>query len=141
MKYTIVAFLTMIAFSAQARMVNDTIPYWHINYGKTVILQGNLVSAQPGRHELTVKSGSVKDLTVSFVYDVQPKTSSLVIKEKNDVLRIVDHDPVMGSYFVVPVRELISTHQPDVRYELDFYYTSNQDKKERKLATIIFIFK
>lgn len=139
MKYTIVAFLTMIAFSAQARMVNDTIPYWHISYGKTVILQGNLTS-YPGRHELIIQSGTVKDLTVSFVFENQPHTSSLVIKEKNEVLRTIDHDPVMGSYFVVPVRELISTHQPDVRYELDFYYTRNQDK-EHKLATIIFIFK
>jgi hypothetical protein len=138
-KYIVIAVLIVIGFSAQARSVNDTIPYWHINYGKTVILRGNLTSS-PGRHELTIRSGAVKDLTVSFVFENQPHTSSLVIKEKNEVLRTIDHDPVMGSYFVVPVRELISTHQPDVRYELDFYYTRNQEN-EHKLATIIFIFK
>lgn len=140
MRFLFIALLLCLASFAQASIISDTI-FWHINYGKTAILDGNLNSRQPVTHELTVKSGLVKDLTISFMYDVQPQTSSLVIKEKNEVLRALDHDPVMGSYFVVPVRELISTHQPDVRYELDFYYTNDRGIKERKLATIIFIFK
>lgn len=141
MKYIILVIMLVAAFSAKAGIVSDTIPYWNISYGKTVIVQGNFQTAQTIRHELTVKSGSVKDLTVSFVYDAQPKTSSLVIKEKNEELRTLDQDPVMGPNFFVPIRELISTHQPDVRYELDFYYSDDRGQKNRKIATIIFIFK
>lgn len=140
MRAAFVVILFIVAFSAQANVAGDTI-YWQIQYGKVSILDGNLNSAQPSRYELTVKAGYVKDLTVSFAYNVQPNTSALIIKEKNETLRTIDHDPVMGSYFVVPVRELISTHQPNVNYELDFYYTTNQNPNERKLATIIFIFK
>lgn len=140
MRGACVAILLGIAFAAQANVPGDTV-YWHITYGKTAVLNGSLSAVQPARHELTVRPGSVKDLTVSFVYEAQPKASTLVIKEKNEVLRVIDQDPVMGPHFIVPVRELISTHQPDVRYELDFYYTVNGDAKEQKLATIVFIFK
>lgn len=133
--------LLSVGFSAQAKSATADTVFWHISYDKKPILDGNLNAAQPARYELTLKPGSVDDLTVSFMFTVQPKTSSLLVKEKNEVLRVIDQDPVMGSYFVVPVRELISTHQSDVRYEVDFYYTNDRGLKERKLATIIFIFK
>jgi hypothetical protein len=140
MRFLLVALLLSIAVSTQANTVSDTISFWHISYGKTVILEGN-DNTQPGRYELVIRTGSVKDLTVSYWQDARPQSSWLIIKEKNEVLRTIEHDPVMGSNFVVPVRELISTHQPDVQYELDFYYKTNHSEREHKLATIIFIFK
>lgn len=143
MKYLLFTCLFALAIICRANTVgNDTIPYWTITYGKTVIITGNVTEQQSKRYELTVWPDAVKDLVISFVYDaVQPEIGSLVVKEKNEVLRTLELDPVMGAYFRVPVRELIGTHQPNVRYELDFYYTDDRGQKNRKLGTIIFSFK
>lgn len=142
MRYTLISVLMLVAFLTKADIHPDTVTYWQISYDKTVIIRGNLNSTRPPVHELTVNQGSLKNLTISFVYDaVQPNTSTLTVKEKNEVLRTVAHDPIIGPYFVVPVRELIGTHQPDVRYELDFYYTDDRGQKDLKIGTIIFIFK
>lgn len=142
MRYLLVTAFLLSAFMAKANHAKDTIPYWHISYGKTVIIRGNINAVQAEKHEITVKQESIKAVTISFIYDTgQPKSSSLVVKEKNEILRTVEHDPVMGSYFVVPVRELIGMHQPNVRYELDFYYTDDRGQKNLKLGTIIFILK
>jgi hypothetical protein len=136
----LLAFLFVIGI-AKATDKNDTIPYWHISYGKTVVIQGNIKSAGDKIYEITLKQGVLKDLTVSFVYGSnQPKSSSLVVKEKNEVLRTVEQDQVMGPYFVVPVRELIGTHQPNVQYKLEFYYTDDRGQKDLKLGTLLFIF-
>lgn len=142
MRNVLLAILLVAGFSAKANQARDTIPYWHISYGKTVVIRGNLNTASAARHEITLKAEAIKDLAISFVYDnQQPETSSLTVKEGKEELRTVAQDPVMGSYFVVPVRELIGTHQPDVRYELDFYYTDDRGQKNLKLGTIIFILK
>lgn len=141
-RYLFISAFLIISVFARANHVQDTIPYWHISYGKAVVIRGNINTVQAVKHEVTVQQDAVKDLTISFIYDAgQPKSSSLVVKEKNEVLRTVEHDPVMGSYFVVPVRELIGTHQPNVRYELDLYYTDDRGQKNLKLGTIIFILK
>jgi hypothetical protein len=104
------------------------------------LLSGVMLTwVQGATHEITLNAGAVKDLTISFVYDSnQPTKSSLVVKEKNEVLRTVEQDPVMGPYFVVPVRELIGTHQPNVQYVLDFYYSDDRGQKNLRLGTIIF---
>ena len=142
MRVVLIIGLFLIAFPAKAGMRADTITYWIVKYDKTAILRGDLTSKQPPRYELTVNDGLLKNLTVSFVYEaVQPKTSSLVVKEKNEILRTIEHDPIIGPYFVVPLRELIGTHQPNVRYELDFYYTDDKGQKDLKLGTITFIMK
>lgn len=142
MRYLLITVSVLASVVSKANVANDTIPYWHISYGKTVMIRGNANSVQPVKQELEVKPESLKDLTISFIYDTdQPKTSSLVVKEGNETLRTIDSDPDMGSYFFVPVRELIGTHQPNVRYELDFYYSDDRGQKNVKLGTIIFIFK
>ena len=142
MRFLLVIAFLLATLVSKATHKNDTIPYWHISYGKSVIIRGNVNAVFATRHEITLKDGVTKELTISFVYDSnQPKSSSLVVKEKNEVLRTVEQDPVMGPYFVVPVRELIGTHQPNVRYELDFYYTDDRGQKNLKLGTIIFILK
>lgn len=141
MKYLLLFVFLLAGFVSKANP-NDTIPYWHISYGKTVIVRGNIKSFSQDIHEITIKQGSLKDLTISFVYESnQPETSSLVVKEGKETLRTMDQDPVMGSHFVVPMRELISTHQPNVNYTLDFYYTDDRGQKNLKLGTIIFMFK
>lgn len=142
MKHIFFLCLLLLSGSAFAGAVNDTIPYWHVSYGSNVIVRGNINSPTPKDYELIVKPDAVKDLIVSFIYDSgQPESSSLIVKEKNDVLRTFESDPVMGAYFRVPVKELIGTHQSNVRYVLDFYYTDDRGQKDRKLATIIFSFK
>lgn len=142
MKYFFLVCLVLHSATAFADVVRDTIPYWQVSYGSKVIIRGNIKSVAPADYELTVKPDAVKDLIISFIYDSrQPESSSLIVKEKNDVLRTFESDPVMGAYFQVPVRELIGTHQSNVRYVLDFYYSDDRGQKDRKLATIIFIFK
>lgn len=142
MRYLLAIAFLLTTLVSNANVVNDTIPYWHISYGRTVVIRGNVNSVQPVKHELTVNPESLKDLIISFIYDAgQPKTSTLIVKEKNETLRTVDNDPDMGPYFVVPVRELIGTHQPNVRYELDFYYTDDRGQRNLKLGTITFILK
>ena len=142
MKYIFCLCLLLLSRAAFADVTYDTIPYWHVSYGSKVIIRGNINSPAPAAYELSVKPDAVKDLIVSFIYDSgQPASSSLVVKEKNDVLRTIEQVPVMGAYFRIPVRELIGTHQSNVRYELDFYYTDDHGQQNRKLATIIFIFK
>lgn len=142
MRFLLVVVFVCVAFSVKAGMRADTIPYWVIDYDKATIIRGNLNSPATPRHELTVKEDAIKNLIISFVYDSgQPETSSLVVKEKNETLRTIDHDPDMGPYFVVPVKELIGTHQTGVRYELDLYYSDDRGQKNLKLGTIIFNFK
>jgi hypothetical protein len=142
MKYAVILIVLLFPVASKANQVNDTIPYWHISYGKLVIIQGNLRSVPKDKHEITVKPDAVNDLIISFVYDNgQPKSSSLAVKEGNETLRTVHQDPVLGPYFKVPVRELIGTHQSNVRYELDFYYTDDRGQQDLKLGTIIFIMK
>ena len=105
-------------------------------------MEGNLRSIPTAGQEITVKPDAINDLIISFVYDTgQPKVSSLTVKEGNEILRTVDQDPVMGAYFVVPVRELVGTHQSNVRYELSFYYTDDRGQRDLKLGTITFIMK
>jgi hypothetical protein len=141
MRFSIVISLILACLSSRAGILADTINFWTIRYDKTVIIRGNETQRAPV-YELTVKEGSLKDLTVSFVYDSgQPKTSSLAVKEKNEILRTIESDPDIGGYFVVPVRELIGTHQPNVQYTLEFYYSDSRGQKDVKLGTIIFIFK
>lgn len=141
MRNILAGLWVMAGLSAQAGMATDTVTYWQIRYDKTVIIQSNVTMAQPSVYEITVKQGVLKDLTVSFVYDAQPATSSLTVKEKKEVLRTLEPDPVMGPYFVVPVRELIGTHQPNVRYELDLYYNDDRGLKDLKIGTVVFNFK
>lgn len=142
MKYAVIFIALLLPTALKANHVSDTIPYWHIRYGKLVIIQGNLRSIPKDKHEITVKPDAVNDLIISFVYDsVQPKSSSLTIKEGSEILRTVDQDPVLGPYFKVPVRELIGTHQSNVRYALDFYYTDDRGQRDLKLGTVIFIMK
>ena len=142
MKYFLIFIFLLTGLLSKANGVSDTITYWTISYDKTVIVRGNLTLAQSPKYELTVKEGLLKNLTVSFVYDAgQPQGSSLVVKEKGETLRTIQHDPDIGAYFIVPVKELISTHQPNVKYELDFYYSDDRGQKNLKLGTIIFIFK
>jgi hypothetical protein len=142
MRHLIILAFLFTSVIAKANHTNDTIPYWHISYGKTVIIQGNVKSKDAKIYEITLKQGPLKDLTISFVYESnQPTSSSLVVKERNEVLRTVEQDPVMGPYFVVPVRELIGTHQPNVQYMLEFYYTDDRGQKDLKLGTLLFIFK
>lgn len=142
MKYFLLMGLLSAAVTSKANQANDTIPFWTISYGKTVILTGNINSASPGVHELVVKPGEIKDVTVSFSYDSgQPGASLLTVREGKEELRTIEQDPVIGAYFRVPVRELIGTHQSNVRYQLDFYYTDDRGQKDRKLGTITFIFK
>lgn len=142
MKYIFFWCLSLLAVSAFADVACDTIPYWHVSYGGDVIIRGNINSPAPAAYELNVKPDAVDDLVVSFIYDAgQPAAGSLTVKEKNDILRTIESDPVMGAYFRVPVRELIGTHQSNVRYELDFYYTDDRGQQNRKLGTVIFIFK
>lgn len=142
MKYLLTVVLMLVGLISRANGVSDTITYWTISHDKIIILRGNVALKQAPRYELAVKETALKDLVVSFIYDSrQPKTSSLVVKEKNEVLRTIPYDPDMGAYFVVPVRELIGTHQPNVKYELDFYYTDDLGQKNLKLGTIIFSLK
>lgn len=139
MRHLLILAFLFLSIIAKANHGNDTIPYWHISYGKKVIIRGNVNLGSGATHEITLNAGAVKDLTISFVYDSnQPTKSSLVVKEKNEVLRTVEQDPVMGPYFVVPVRELIGTHQPNVQYVLDFYYSDDRGQKNLRLGTIIF---
>lgn len=142
MRHLLLIIFLFLGTIAKANQGNDTVPYWHISYGKEVVIRGSVNTVAASNHEIILKAGAVKDLSVSFVYeDNQPKTSLLTVKEKNDTLRILENDPEMGSYFVVPVRELIGLHQPNVQYELDFYYTDDRGQKNLKLGTIIFILK
>lgn len=142
MKYALIFIALLLTTSSKAAIANDTIPYWHISYGKLVVMEGNLRSIPTAGQEITVKPDAINDLIISFVYDTgQPKVSSLTVKEGNEILRTVDQDPVMGAYFVVPVRELVGTHQSNVRYELSFYYTDDRGQRDLKLGTITFIMK
>lgn len=142
MKYAVIFIVLLFSTTAKAYVVSDTIPYWHISYGKLVVIEGNLRSIPKAKQEITVKPDAMSDLIISFVYDAgQPKTSSLTVKEGNEILRTVESDPVLGSYFKVPVRELVGTHQSNVRYELDFYYSDDRGQRDLKLGTIIFIMK
>ncbi len=142
MKCPLIFTLLLITQVSKAKEVTDTVTFWTISYDKTVIISGNIMLARVPTYELTVKEGSLKNLIVSFVYDTgQPTTSSLEIKEKNEILRTIPHDPDMGPYFVVPIKEMIGTHQPNVRYELDFYYSDDRGQKNLKLGTIAFIMK
>lgn len=142
MRYLLLGILLLTSVITKANHAQDTIPYWHISYGKTVVIRGNLNTTSASIHEITLNGGAIKDLTISFVYDSnRPKWSSLFVKEGREELRRVEQDPVMGPYFIVPMRELISTHQPNVRYELDFYYSDDRGQKDLKLGTIIFILK
>lgn len=141
MRHLLISAFLLVSVIANANHDNDTIPYWHISYGKTVVIQGNIKTTADKIYEITLKEGALKDLTISFVYGSnQPQTSMLVVKEGKDVLRTVEQDQVMGPYFVVPVRELIGTHQPHVQYKLEFYYTDDRGQKDLKLGTLIFIF-
>lgn len=142
MRFFAVILFLLLTTSVRAGIHADTVTYWIVNYDKTTILRGNVNLKQPPRYELTVTGESLKNINVSFVYDaVQPKASSLVVKERNEILRTIEGDPDMGATFTVPVRELIGTHQPNVRYELDFYYSDDRGQKNLKLGTVIFIFK
>jgi hypothetical protein len=142
MKFVLAVVLVFTCLSSRAYTPADTITFWTIRYDKTIIISGNVTQILAPRYDLTVKDGALKDLVISFVYDTgQPTTSSVIVKEKNEILRTIESDPNIGGYFVVPVRELIGTHQPNVRYELDLYYSDNRGQKELKLGTIIFIFK
>lgn len=142
MRHILFVILLFVTVASKAGIHVDTLTYWDITYDKTTVIRGSLNTPSAPKYEVTIKDGSVKDITVSFVYDaVQPKSSSLVIKEKNEILRTVEGDPEMGPLFRVPVRELIGTHQPNVRYELDFYYSDDRGQKNLKLGTIIFAFK
>ncbi len=142
MRYIMLVSWVFAGFVLKAGVPADTITFWTISYDKTIIIRGNVILTRSPTYELTVKEGSLKNIAVSFIYDTgQPKTSLLEVKEKNEVLRTIASDPDIGAYFVVPVKELIGTHQPGVRYELDFYYTDDRGQKNLKLGTIIFIFK
>ncbi len=142
MKYAVIFIALLFSTTAKAYVGNDTIPYWHISYGKLIVIEGNLRSIPKTKQEISVKPDAINDLIISFVYDTgQPKSSSLTVKEGNEILRTVESDPVLGSYFKVPVRELVGTHQSNVRYELDFYYTDDRGQRDLKLGTIIFIMK
>lgn len=142
MRYLMLIVWVCAGLVSKAGVSADTVTYWTISYDKALVIRGNVTQAQVPKYELTVKEGLVKDLSISFVYDNgQPKVSSLVVKEKNEELRTIESNPDIGGCFVVPVKELIGTHQTGVRYELDFYYTDNRGEKGRKLGTITFIFK
>ncbi|HET9053896.1 MAG TPA: hypothetical protein VFM90_06980, partial [Cyclobacteriaceae bacterium] len=69
MRNALISAFMLAAFLAKADIHPDTVTYWQISYDKTVIIRGNLNSAQSPVYELTVKQGSLKNLTVSFVYD------------------------------------------------------------------------
>lgn len=142
MRHILFVILLFITGASTAGISADTVTYWVFTYDKITVIRENLNTSRAPKYEVTVKDGSVKDITVSFVYDaVQPKASSLIIKEKNEILRTIEGDPDMGPLFIVPVRELIGTHQPDVTYELDFYYSDDRGRRNLKLGTLIFIFK
>ena len=51
-------------------------------------------------------------------------------------LRTIEQDPVMGAYFRIPVRELIGTHQSNVRYELDFITLTTTGSKIESLQPL-----
>ena len=142
MKYLLLFVFLLAGFISKADDVSDTVTFWTITYGKTVIIHGSEVIKEAPRHELIVKNGQLKDLTVSFFCDAcRSETSSLVVEEKNEILRTIpQHEELGSAYFIVPLRELISTHQPDVKYELDFYFTDGRGNKLYKLGTITFTF-
>lgn len=138
MKY-LLGILLLFSLTIQAQTKNDTIPYWSIGYGKLVVIEANLRAMPKQKHTLTVKPDALEDLSISFVYaSGQPGKSTLTVKERSEILRTFDQHPEMGPVFLVPVRELIGTHQNNVQYELDFFYTDDRGQKNLKLGTIIF---
>ena len=135
----ILIFVTWTS-SAWATIPLDTIPYWHIYYGKVILIQGNTSQTSTEKREIKIKRDVVWELNVSFNYDTRGQIDGeLEIKSGDRTLRTLKSVIKDGGFFVIPTRELIDTKTKGKRYELDFYYNDDRGARNLKLGTIIFI--
>src|SRR5688572_30595077 len=138
MKKQLITFILVTwTISSWATIPLDTIPYWHIYYGKVILIQGNTSQTRTEKKEIKIKRDVVWELNVSFNYDTRGQIDGeLEIKLGDQTLRTLKSVITEGGFFVIPTRELIDTKTKGKRYELDFYYTDDRGTKDLKLATI-----
>lgn len=144
--------LVLLAWTASslATVPMDTIPFWNIYYGRVIVIQGNINQTQIDKREIQIKKGNPWELIVTFNYDVgPPDKGELAIKQGGKTLRIMEYErghgghsrlPTNGggSFFVVPLKEIIDVKLRNGRWELDFYYTDQRGQSNLKLGTILF---
>jgi len=129
----------------------DTIPFWNIYYGKVIVIQGNINQTQPENRYIKIKNGKPWELFVTFNYDIgPPDKGELTIKQGSKTLTVIEykggdegHSRIPtnggGSFFVVPLKEIIDVKLRNGRWELDFYCTDQRGQRNLKVGTIIFI--
>ena len=141
MKKLLITFILITGtISSWSTIPLDTIPYWNIYYGKVILIQGNTSQTTTGSREIKIKKDIVWQLTITFNYDTRgPIESELEVKIGDKKLRTLKSQAEEGSFFIIPVAELIDTNMQGKRYEMEFYYSDNRGTKNLKLGTIIFI--
>ena len=139
-----------VTIAVQAATAPDTIPFWNIDYGKVVLIQGNINQKQKETREVQIKNGKPWELVMTFNYDVGGHdVGQLTIKQDSQVLKTIKYrkqsipqvripESGGGCFFTVPLNEFINVKSKKQKWELDFYYSDERGQENLKLGTIIF---
>jgi hypothetical protein len=134
----IVVLVLSCGVRASAITQPDTIPNWQFYYGKIILIEGNKSQTTPETKEITIKNGVVSELNVTVNFDTQDyKNSELEIRIRNKKLKELKSLIKNGSFFFIPIKELIDVNSIGKQYELEFYYSDDRGTKNLRLGTII----